>query len=155
MLVKANCQMHSDFDLGVRTLVRLWQTAVRPTVEYGAEVWGEQKWNEAEHLQQMTEAKRILRCSHYVSCGTVTTLQMMQHWANSVGGRFELDGIRLKAMSPTRLAKVVYEVSAAMLEEKRKHSKAGHDHQLQPRRTECRRAICRRSVDAGCATAYA
>lgn len=46
MIVKARRQMERHFGqlqqlgyLGVQTMMRLWQTMLRPMLEYGAEVW--------------------------------------------------------------------------------------------------------------------
>src|SRR3569623_1322897 len=38
--------------LSVKTCVNLWETLVRPVLEYGAEVWGGGAWEEAEKLQR-------------------------------------------------------------------------------------------------------
>jgi hypothetical protein len=42
--------------------VRVWQTLVRPALEYGAAVWGECVWEEAERIQREM-ARMILKCS--------------------------------------------------------------------------------------------
>ncbi|HEY9760502.1 MAG TPA: hypothetical protein V6C97_35410 [Oculatellaceae cyanobacterium] len=117
----------------MRTLVRLWQTAVRPPLEYGAEVRGDEKWKEAERVQTAV-AKRILQCSRYTADDAALG---ELGWRPLRARRDELRlrfFMRLEAMLPTRLAKVVYEVSAAMLEEKTEHNNAEHTHQLRPRR---------------------
>ena len=38
--------------LSVRSCIRLWEVVARPILEYGAEVWGEGGWEEAEELQR-------------------------------------------------------------------------------------------------------
>ena len=37
--------------LSVSTGVKLWESMIRPTLEYGAEVWGGGKWPLAEKIQ--------------------------------------------------------------------------------------------------------
>ena len=47
--------------LSVKASVQLWESLVRSNLEYGAEVWGAGKWEEAEEIA--TEmGRRILRC---------------------------------------------------------------------------------------------
>ena len=46
--------------LSVDAAKKIWMTLVRPILEYGAEVWGGEKWEEAEKLQREM-GKRILR----------------------------------------------------------------------------------------------
>ena len=46
----------------VSDCVRVWQTLVRPALEYGAAVWGECVWEEAERIQREM-ARMILKCS--------------------------------------------------------------------------------------------
>jgi len=53
----ANCTHLLNVDFGVQ----LWQTLIRPVLEYGAEIWGEEVWGKGEQLQREV-AKRILRC---------------------------------------------------------------------------------------------
>ena len=48
--------------LGVEDCVRAWQALVRPVLEYGAIVWGDVKWEQAERVQREM-GKMILRCS--------------------------------------------------------------------------------------------
>jgi hypothetical protein len=38
--------------LGVEDCVRAWQALVRPVLEYGAVVWGDVKWEQAEQIQR-------------------------------------------------------------------------------------------------------
>ena len=42
--------------------MRAWQALVRPVLEYGAIVWGDVKWEQAERVQREM-GKMILRCS--------------------------------------------------------------------------------------------
>ena len=44
----------------------MWKTLVRPVLEYGAEVWGGEDWEEAEVLQRQM-GKRILNVSDYTA----------------------------------------------------------------------------------------
>ena len=45
--------------LSAKAAIGLWKALIRPVLEYGAEIWGESNWKEAETLQR-TMAKRIL-----------------------------------------------------------------------------------------------
>ena len=49
--------------LSVKSADMVWKALVRSVIEYGAEVWGNEKWPEAEKVQ-IEMGKRILRC-HY------------------------------------------------------------------------------------------
>jgi len=69
LLAKARAKVASALGIanthGLLTVsygVQLWHTLIRPTLEYGAEIWGHQKWEQAEALQRFA-GKRILRCS--------------------------------------------------------------------------------------------
>ena len=46
--------------LSAKGAVGIWKAIVRPVLEYGAEVWGDDNWEEAEKLQR-TMGKRILK----------------------------------------------------------------------------------------------
>ena len=37
--------------ISARAVLRGWEVLVRPCLEYGAEIWGERGWKEAENLQ--------------------------------------------------------------------------------------------------------
>ena len=52
--------------LKVREGERMWKTLVRPVLEYGAEVWGGDDWEEAEVVQRQM-GKRILNVSDYTA----------------------------------------------------------------------------------------
>jgi hypothetical protein len=58
----ANCAELLNVDFGVQ----LWRTLIRPILEYGVEVWGDDEWKEGEALQRMV-AKRILKCAESTS----------------------------------------------------------------------------------------
>lgn len=45
-----------------KTGCKIWKQLIRPVLEYGAEIWGDVEWEEAEKLQREM-ARRILRCS--------------------------------------------------------------------------------------------
>ena len=47
-------------ELSVRASINLWDALGRTSLEYGAEIWGEGPWEEAELIQR--EMGRILRC---------------------------------------------------------------------------------------------
>ena len=48
--------------LSVPACINLWDALVRSILEYGAEVWGEGEWEEAELIQREM-GRRILRCN--------------------------------------------------------------------------------------------
>lgn len=48
--------------LSVQASVNIWKGVVRQNIEYGAQVWGEGNWDEAEQLA-CGVARSILRCS--------------------------------------------------------------------------------------------
>ena len=98
-------------ELPVKDCERVWQALVRPVLEYGAEIWGEVKWNEAEQVQREM-GKMILRCSSKMANEVVTgelgwwslkgrrDLLRLKFWGKIVGG-----------MASSRLVKQVYEES--------------------------------------------
>jgi len=49
-------------DLSVKGAINLWMALVRSNLEYGAVVWGKDKWPEGERIQ-CDMARRILQCS--------------------------------------------------------------------------------------------
>jgi len=49
-------------ELPVEHCCRVWNALVRPVVEYGAVIWGDVQWEEAEVVQREM-GKMILRCS--------------------------------------------------------------------------------------------
>jgi hypothetical protein len=53
----ANCAELLNVEFGIN----IWQTLIRPVLEYGVEIWGDEEWNEGEALQRKV-AKRILKC---------------------------------------------------------------------------------------------
>ena len=97
--------------LGVKDCVRAWQALVRPVLEYGAVVWGDVKWEQAEQVQREM-GKIILRCSSKMANEVVLgelgwwTLKgrrdflTLNYWGKIVGG-----------MAPSRLVYHVYHTS--------------------------------------------
>ena len=63
--------------LTVRAAEKVWKAIVRPIVEYGAEVWGEEGWEEAEKLQREM-GKRILGLNE--STNNVVVLGELGWW---------------------------------------------------------------------------
>ena len=63
---------------------RVWEALVRPILEYGAVVWGEVKWEEAEQLQREM-GKMILGCSSKMTNEVV--LGELGWWTMKVAGR--------------------------------------------------------------------
>lgn len=68
VLEKARKRMQALSGLGLRqgvsakAMLRGWEVLVRPVIEYGAEIWGEKKWAEAEQLQ-FEMGRRVLGVS--------------------------------------------------------------------------------------------
>jgi len=60
--LKALCGHGLREGISARALLRGWQVLVRPVVEYGAEIWGEKKWEEGEKLQ-LEMGRRVLGVS--------------------------------------------------------------------------------------------
>ena len=48
-------------NLSVRASINLYETLVRSILEYGAEIWGDEEWDEGEKIQREI-GRRILRC---------------------------------------------------------------------------------------------
>src|SRR3954463_10606080 len=83
--------------LGVEDSVRAWQALVRPVLEYGAIVWGDVKWEQAERVQREM-GKMVLRCSSKMANEVVLgelgwwTLKgrrdflILNYWGKIVGG---------------------------------------------------------------------
>ena len=103
-------------EMPVSDCVRVWQTLVRPALEYGAVVWGECVWEEAERIQREM-ARMILKCSPKMTNEAV--LGELGWW--TLKGRRDL--LRLKyygkivRMGEDRLVKQVYAESRKRLEE--------------------------------------
>ena len=94
----------------------VWNALVRPVLEYGAVIWGDVKWEEAERVQREM-GKMILRCSSKVANEVV--LRELGWWSLKA----RRDSLRLKfwgkivpRMSSSRLVKHVYSVSRARYE---------------------------------------
>jgi Reverse transcriptase (RNA-dependent DNA polymerase) len=91
-------------ELPVKDCCNVWNALVRPVLEYGAVIWGDVKWEEAEAVQREM-AKMILRCSSKMANEVV--LGELGWW--SLKARRDL--LRLKfwgKMSSSRLVKQVY-----------------------------------------------
>jgi len=94
-------------ELPVADCRRSWNALVRPVLEYGAVVWGDAKWEEAEAVQREM-GKMILRCSSKMANEVV--LGELGWW--TLKGRRDM--LRLKfwgkvgRMSSRRLVKQVY-----------------------------------------------
>jgi hypothetical protein len=94
--------------LSVDAAKKIWMTLVRPILEYGAEVWGEQKWEEAEKLQR-DMGKRILGLKE--STNNEVVLGELGWWKMKT----RRDMIRLRYwrkllnMGKERLPRIVYE----------------------------------------------
>jgi hypothetical protein len=99
-----------------QSAIRIWESVIRPQLEYGAEVWSDcSTWREAEELQRRA-AKRILRVPDHTSNEFV--LSELGWW--TMKSRFVYLRIRfwwhLLSLPSSRLAKRVYVASRKMYE---------------------------------------
>ena len=95
---------------------RVWNALVRPVLEYGAVVWGEVKWEEAEAVQREM-GKMILRCSSMMANEVV--LGELGWWTLKARRdllRLKFWGKIVSRMSSSRLVKQVYADSRARYE---------------------------------------
>ena len=53
--------------LSVKASINLYEMLVRSILEYGAEVWGDEGWDEGERVQREM-GRRILRCHGKTTC---------------------------------------------------------------------------------------
>ena len=108
----------------------VWNALVRPVLEYGAVIWGDVKWEEAERVQREM-GKMILRCSSKMANEVV--LGELGWWSL----RARRDLLRLKfwgkivsRMSSSRLVKHVYSVSRARYEAGKSSKWCKYTHEL-------------------------
>jgi hypothetical protein len=100
----------SNGTLSIKACINLWESLVQTILEYGAEVWGEGKWEEGEVIQREM-GRRILRCSDKTTNEAVVgelgwwTMQTrrdfikLKYW------------IRIVLMDDSRLVKRIYQDS--------------------------------------------
>ena len=103
--------------LNVEYGVQIWKSLIRPVLEYGAELWGDCKWEDAERLQRLA-AKRILRCP----CLTTNEVALGELGWWSLKTRRDMLRLRFWAvlvnMSIGRIVKRVYNESRRDFESK-------------------------------------
>jgi hypothetical protein len=100
-------------ELPVADCCRVWNALVRPVLEYGAVIWGEVKWDEAEAVQREM-GKMILRCSSKMANEVV--LGELGWWTLKARRdllRVKFWGKIVSRMSSSRLVKQVYAHSRA------------------------------------------
>ena len=69
--------------LPVKAAVNVWQALVRSVLEYGAEIWSEEKWEEAERIQ-VKMGKMILKCSKsHSGYGSERRARMVDHGSST------------------------------------------------------------------------
>jgi len=93
MILKARLE-----GLSVSTGMKLWETMVRPTLEYGAEVWGGGNWPQAEVIQNIA-GKSLLgleKTSGWLSLKSRRDVKQLKYWG------------KLVLMKDTRLVKQIY-----------------------------------------------
>ena len=108
----------------------VWNALVRPVLEYGAVIWGDVKWEEAERVQREM-GKMILRCSSKMANEVV--LGELGWW--SLRARRDLLRLRfwgkiVSRMSSSRLVKHVYSVSRARYEAGKSSKWCKYTHEL-------------------------
>lgn len=137
IITEARKRMMLVWAMGMRTgqlpvedCCRVWKALVRPVLEYGAVVWGDVKWNEAEAVQREM-GKMILRCSSKMANEVVLgelgwwrlkgrrDLLRLKFWGKVVGG-----------MSSRRLVAHVYAHSRARYEAGKDSKWCKHTHTL-------------------------
>ena len=94
-------------NLTVAAALKIWNMLVRPLLEYGAEIWGPEKWEDAEKLQR-NMGRRILGVRQNVNNEVVygelgwwtlktrRNVLRLRYWK------------RLLDMEESRLTKIVY-----------------------------------------------
>ena len=90
---------------------RVWNALVRPVLEYGAVIWGDVKWEEAEAVQREM-GKMILRCSSKMA----NVVLGVDAQGSKRPVEVEVLGKIVSKMSSSRLVKQVYEDSRAHYE---------------------------------------
>ena len=63
--------------LSVAANITLWEGVIRTGMEYGAEIWGEGQWEEAEMIQREV-GRRILGCSKMTSNAAVRGVGLVE-----------------------------------------------------------------------------
>jgi len=108
----------------------VWNALVRPVLEYGAVVWGDVVWEEAEAVQREM-GKMILRCSSKMANEVV--LGELGWWTLKARRdllRLKFWGKIVSRMSSSRLVKQVYEHSRALYEAGQKSRWCKYTHAL-------------------------
>jgi hypothetical protein len=116
-------------ELPVKDCCRVWKALVRPLLEYGAVIWGDVKWREAEQVQREM-GKMILRCSSKMANEVV---QGELGWWSLKGRR---DMLRLKywgkvvGMGDNRLVRQIYNDSRDRYEAGKSSKWCKYTHEL-------------------------
>lgn len=96
--------------LSVRGAVNVWKTLVRSVMEYGMEVWGEQKWEEGELLQREF-GRRILRVNKFApNEGVLGELGWVSLRSRRAVARL-LQWLKILGWEESRLGKQIFRVS--------------------------------------------
>jgi len=120
---KARRNMTKSFAMGIRTghmsvemSNNLWQTLVRPVVEYGSEIWGDCECKEIDKLQ-LEMGRRILKC-HFTTAREVIRGEL--GWWPMKARRDEMRlrfWARLEHMEDDRIPSMIYRTSKDRLEQ--------------------------------------
>ena len=99
---RALCGMGLREGISAKGVLRGWEVLVRPVMEYGAEIWGEKRWEKGEELQMET-GRRTLGVSR------MTTREVIQGelGLEKISSRRILLRLRL-AMNKNRLVYKIY-----------------------------------------------
>ena len=97
-------------NLSVKAAINVYQTVVRSTLEYGAVVWEEKRWEEAEKIQREM-ARRILKCHSKTTNEAV--LGELGLWTLKTRREFLMlkYWIKLSIIEDTRLTRQVFKLS--------------------------------------------
>jgi hypothetical protein len=109
--------------------VNTWTSVVRPSLEYGAQVWGEKKWEPAEVIEREM-GRKILRCP---SQTTSAAVQGELGWWTMLARRDLLKlryWIHLLLTEDTRLIKRVYKHSKHIYQTTKRNNWAKIIHEL-------------------------
>lgn len=115
--------------LSVKAGVNLWHSLIRPSLEYGSQIWGLGRWEEAEVIQREM-GRKILRCNRQSS--SVAVRGELGWW--TISGRRDYIKLRywihLLLLDNTRLIKRVYQFSKQTYERIAKNNWTKGIHQL-------------------------
>ena len=117
-------------ELPVKDCCAVWNALVRPVLEYGAAIWGEVKWEEAEAIQREM-GKMILGCSTRMANDVV--LGELGWWRLKARRdllRLTFWGKVVSYMSSSRLVRQVYQYSRSRYDARKSSKWCKYTHAL-------------------------